>query len=78
MRNGDVRVVNGEVGVLLYVYAAADAHKCYLVIQDENENYTGILHFDDTRVCREVAKLLQNHLGRSIKEIGDLDVSFTL
>jgi hypothetical protein len=75
MRNGGVRVVNGEVGVLLYVYAAADAHKCYLVIQDENENYTGILHFDDARVCCEA---FTKHLGRSIKKIGDLDVSFTL
>jgi hypothetical protein len=73
---GGVKAVNGEVGVLIYVHAAADSRKCCLVIEDENENYTGTLIFDDTRVCRQVANLLQHHLGRSIKEIGDLEVSF--
>ncbi|HEV8719161.1 MAG TPA: hypothetical protein VGW77_00800 [Candidatus Binatia bacterium] len=68
---------NGEVGVLIYVYAVDDSSKCYLVIEDENENYTGALLFDDARLCRQVASLLQHHLGRSIKDIGDLDVSFT-
>jgi hypothetical protein len=41
--------MNGEVGVLIYVYAAGDSRKCYLVIEHENENYTGTLLFDDAR-----------------------------
>jgi hypothetical protein len=72
-----VKAVNGEVGNLIYVYAVADAYKCYLVIEYENENYTGTLLFDNARLCRQVVNLLQHHLGQSIKEIGDLDVSFT-
>jgi hypothetical protein len=73
-----VKEMNGEVGVLIYVYAAADSRKCYLVIEHENENYTGTLLFDDARLSRQVAKLLQHHRGQSIKEIGDLDVSLEL
>jgi hypothetical protein len=72
-----VKAVNGEVGVLIYVHAVVDLYKCYLVIEDENENYTGTLLFDNARLCGQVADLLQQHLGRSLKEIGDLDVSFT-
>ncbi len=67
---GGVKAMNGEGGVLMYVHAAADSRKCYLVIEDENENYTGTLVFDNARLCRQVADLLQQHLGRSIKEIG--------
>jgi hypothetical protein len=70
------KAMNGEVGVLIYVHAAADSRKCYVVIEDENENYTGTLVFDNARLCRQVADVLQQHLGRSIKEIGDLEVSF--
>jgi hypothetical protein len=48
---GGVKAVNGEVGVLIYVHAGADSPKCYLVIEDENENYTGTLLFDNARLC---------------------------
>jgi hypothetical protein len=71
-----VKAVNGELGVLIYVYAAADSRKCYLVIEYENEHYTGTLLFDDARSCRQVTQFLQHHRGRSIKEIGDLDIRF--
>ncbi len=52
---GGVKAVSGEVGVLIYVHAAADSRKCYLVIEDENENYTDTLLFDNARLCRQVA-----------------------
>ena len=70
-------IMNGELGVLIYVHAPTDSRKCYLVIEDENENYTGTLVFDNARLCRQVADLLQHYFGRSIKEIGDLEVSLT-
>jgi hypothetical protein len=46
-------------------------------MEHENESYTGTLFFDDADSCRQVANLLQRHIGRSIDEIGNLDVSFT-
>jgi len=39
--------------------------------------YVGTLLFADSVFCAQVCALLQQHLGRSIKEIGDLEVSFT-
>jgi hypothetical protein len=70
-----VRKVSGEVGVLIYLYAAPESHKCYLVIEYGKQNYTSTLLFDDARFCRQVANLLRQHIGSSIKDIGDLDVS---
>jgi|ERR671922_2139085 hypothetical protein len=68
----------GEIGVLIYVYAASGSNKCDLVIEDENENYTGTLLFDDAKSSQQVADLLRQHIGKSIREISDLDLSFTL
>ena len=65
----------GEVGVLIYVHAASGSIKCDLVIEYENEYYTGTLLFDEARFCHQVADLLRQHIGKSITEIGDLDVS---
>jgi hypothetical protein len=75
--NRGVKILKGEVGVLIYVHAGGASNTCYLVIEHENQNYNGSLVFDDARSCRQIIDLLQQHLGRSIKEIGDLDVSFT-
>jgi hypothetical protein len=72
-----VKAVTGEVGVLIYLYAASGSDKCYLVVEDGNEHYTGTLFFGDVKLCRQVADLLRQHIGRSIREIGDLDVSLT-
>jgi hypothetical protein len=72
-----VKAVSGEVGVLIYVYAGSGWDKCYLVVEDGNEHYTGTLLFSDVKLCRQVTGLLRDHIGRSIHEIGDLDVRVT-
>ena len=70
--------INGEVGVLRYVHSSDQASKkCYLVTEYDRDHYVGALLFDDSIFCSQVCALLQQHLGRSIKEIGDLEVSFT-
>ena len=71
--------MRGEIGVLKYVYANDRvSNKCYLVIDYENMRYVGCLIFNDHSFCTEVSKVLRHHLGRSIKEIGGLDLSHTL
>ncbi len=77
MRIGGVKIVKGEVGILIYVHAGGASNTCYLVIEHENENYTGSLVFDDGPFCRQIVDLLQQYRGRSVQEIGDLQVSFT-
>jgi hypothetical protein len=69
-----VKAMTGEDGVLICVHAATDSDKCFLVIELENENYTGTLIFDDAKLCHQVADLLRRYTGKPIKDIGDLDV----
>jgi hypothetical protein len=38
----------------------------------------GSLLFEDAAFCRLIHDFLQQHLGQSIKEIGDVDVSYFL
>ena len=72
-----VKILKGEVGVLIYAHAGGASNTCYLVIEHENQNYTGNLVFDDGPLCRQIVDLLQQYCRRSVKEIGDLQVSFT-
>jgi hypothetical protein len=70
----------GEVGTLSKVWFATlqPQNRCYLRMESEGSGYIGVLIFDDSSFCRDVFKLLSNNLGRSIKEIGDLDITYTL
>jgi hypothetical protein len=77
MRIGGVKIVKGEVGVLIYVHAGAAFNTCHLVIEYENQNYNGSLVIDDGPFCHEIVELLNQYRGRLIKEIGDLQVNFT-
>jgi hypothetical protein len=44
----------------------------------DNEPYMAALAFTDIAFCRQLRNILQQHIGSTIKEIGDLDLSFTL
>jgi hypothetical protein len=75
----EVKSITGEVGVLKHVMRHTEMPtKCYLVIDYEGERYTGCLLFDDASFCKHIEALLEDFLGYSIKEIGDLDLSHTL
>ena len=82
-RNGSdasKNVLRGEIGVLAQVLPSRtepDA-RVFLVVDFKENAYMGILLFKDTAFCRYVTGVLQNHLGKSIKEIGDLELSSTL
>ena len=68
-------MIKGEVGVLRYVRSTDEpSKKCFLVIDYDGQYYVGSLLFDDSAICSKICALLQLHLGRSIKDIGDLDV----
>jgi hypothetical protein len=71
------KAMTGEDGVLIYVHAASGLDRCDLVIEYENENYTGTLLFNEAKFCHQVADLLRQHIGKSLKNIGDLEVSVT-
>ena len=76
---GIVQIVKGEVGVLKEVYYdAGKSNKCFLVIDYQLQSFTGCINSPTKAFCTQLTHLLREHIGRSIEEIGDLDVSFTL
>jgi len=78
-RGEPAKTLRGEVGVLSYVYANENvSNKCYLVIRHDNEPYIGALIFSDLTVCQQITRVLRAQVGRTIQEIGDVDLSHTL
>ena len=53
-------------------------NRLFLLIQHEGLRYMGSMAFDDPAFCYELYRLLKSKAGLSIKEIGDIDLSFTL
>jgi len=52
-------------------------NRLFLLIRHEGFRYMGGMAFDDPAFCYDLYRLLKS-AGRSIKEIGDLDLSHTL
>ena len=52
--------------------------KLFMFIEYQSFRYMGLMAFDDPKSCHAIYTLLKSNIGRSIKEIGDLDVSYTL
>jgi hypothetical protein len=77
--NCSVRHPRGEVGVLKYVHSnSLMSNKCFLIIDFEAKTYIGSLIFKDHAFCGQISNLLRDHVGRAIKDIGDVDVSYLL
>jgi hypothetical protein len=72
---GILKTVKGEVGVLKEVYY--ESNKCFLVIDYQSESYTGCINSPTKSFCTQLTHFLREHIGRSIEEIGDLEVSFS-
>jgi hypothetical protein len=70
----------GEIGVLRGVKLSKiePADRMFLYIEHENASYLGCLLLDHNAFCRQMAELLENCCGRSVPEIGELDLSYTL
>ncbi len=71
-------VLSGELGVLKHTLSNAILGKCYLLIEHENAAYIGCLLCSDQAFCSQIAGVFEDNKGRTIKEIGDLDLAFTL
>ena len=69
----------GEIGTLKQALTSELMEtKIFIFIDYNGLRYMGLLAFDDPKFCAAINTLLNSHIGLSIKEIGDLDVSFTL
>ena len=71
--------LKGELGTLnRIVMHDLISRRFFLLIEYEKEYYLGSLMFDDATFCKQIHDLLQNYIGSSIKDIGSIDLSFTL
>jgi len=69
----------GEIGTLeqVIVHELLD-NKIFLFILFQGFRYMGFMSFDDLAFCSQIHILLKANIGRPLKEIGDVDLSFTL
>ena len=70
----------GEIGILTHIGAPEfeRGNRCYLHITHNDKPYVGFLLFDDHAFGAFVRDLLKRHIQKSIKEVGNLDVSWTV
>jgi hypothetical protein len=69
----------GEIGILKEVRLSKvePSNRFFLIIEYDEAAYIGSLSFDDPSFCRQISKLLIDHCGYSIRDIGGLDVGQT-
>jgi len=69
----------GEIGALENVSMHELLDRCiFLHIRHDVFYYVGSMYFDDPGSCMMVYKFFKSVVGRSIADIGDLDVSHLL
>jgi hypothetical protein len=69
----------GEVGTLEDVFMShLIDNKVFMFMQFQGFRYIGFIGFDDLMFCRDMYTLLKSKMGLSIKEIGDINLSYTL
>jgi len=68
----------GEVGVLkdAMLSSIEPFEKCFLIMEHEGRKYVGTLMLGDSSFCREIHPLLIEHRGKTIQEIGEIDLSY--
>jgi hypothetical protein len=65
----------GEMGVLENIQrSTVDPNACNLMMNHAGAKYVARLHFDHEGFCDQLCDLLPRHYGRSLREIGELDI----
>jgi hypothetical protein len=68
---------NGEVGTLKQVIPCTLSHpRCFLIMQYCGAEYIGALLLSDPVFCREIYRVLAQSCGETIRNIGDIDLSY--
>jgi hypothetical protein len=74
----DDTMPTGEVGLLKDVILSDidPPTRCFLVMQHMGAEYVGCLSCENSAFCREIYRVLSDHCGNPIDEIGDVDISY--
>jgi hypothetical protein len=69
------KTLTGEIGTLKYVlFFDGESVEIILVVIEEETHFVGKLTVWNPAFCRRLAALLKANIGRSIKEIGDIEI----
>jgi hypothetical protein len=70
----------GEIGILKAVLRPhVQPHdRCFLIMEHCGAEYVGALLLNDPAFCQEIFEELIQHRGKTIQEIGDIDLTYTL
>jgi hypothetical protein len=68
----------GEVGILkTTLLSRVKPASCFLIMDHAGAEYMGELFISDAAFCSEFYEVLLRHCGKTIQEIGDIDLSDT-
>lgn len=71
----DRKVLRGEIGVLADAYSNNEAETAiFVIIRIEEQKFLGVLLFSDCSHYKSILSLLQANVGRSIREIAELEI----
>ena len=73
-------LARGEVGVLkdAMLSSIEPYEKCFLIMEHEGRQYIGTLMLGDSSFSREIYTHLIKNRGKTIREIGEIDLSYVL
>lgn len=75
--NEENKTLNGELGTLASAEIRPDSPTfIFLRITYEGQVFTGALPGSNRALCKKLHALIEQHLGETIKQIGDLEVGF--
>jgi hypothetical protein len=69
----------GEVGILknVFVSSVKPSNRCFLIMEHAGAEYIGDLLVSDDAFCTQIYEMLLGHCGKTIQEIGDIDLIVT-
>ena len=69
----------GEVGILKKVFPSSvkPSSSCSPIMEHAGAEYMGTLFITDDAFCLDIHAVLLRHCGKTIQEIGDIDLSGT-
>ena len=72
-RNGNIR---GEVGVVRDVFLpkTEPLNRLFLIMDHQGNEYIGCVLFSDVTFCGQIFQLLRNSQGKTVVQLGDLEV----
>ena len=70
-----LRMDEPEIGTLTHV-RIDELSDCRIILRiyDGKTEYLGYLMFDDDEFCLRVYDLLKRHVGKPVKDIGDIEI----